>query len=132
MDDVGEDWHEGVISLPLVTMLVEDILELSVVKDIKSLDCSIHEILTELSHIIQEETYIECVLPVPCHVLNGSNDQHDEQPDHDKYPKQLGSPLRELDIVSNFPDRLRYTCLFRSTLALVGAPAALFLLFLHL
>ena len=61
MDDVGEDWHEGVISLPLVTMLVEDILELSVVKDIKSLDCSIHEILTELSHIIQEETYI-CLL----------------------------------------------------------------------
>jgi hypothetical protein len=53
MDDIGEDWHESVISLPLVTMLVDDILELSVVKDIKSFDRSIHEILTELSHIIQ-------------------------------------------------------------------------------
>ena len=83
MDDIGKDWHESVISLPLVTVLVDDILELSVVKDIKSLDSSIHEILTELSHIIQERTYVECVLPVPCHVLNGSNDQHDEEPDHD-------------------------------------------------
>ena len=71
------------IGLPLVTMLVDDILELSVVKYIKSLDRSIHEILTELSHIILEETYLECVLPVPCHVLNGSNYQHDEQPHHD-------------------------------------------------
>jgi len=112
IDDVGEDWHEGVISLPLVTMLVDDILELGVVKDIKSLNCSIHEILTELSHISLEETYIECVLPVPCHVLNRSDDQHDEQPDHDEYPKQLGGPLRELDIFSDFPDCLRYTCLF--------------------
>lgn len=112
MDDVGEDWHKGVISLPLVTMLVDDILELGVVKYIKSLDRSIHEIFTELSHIILEGTYIEGVLPVPCHVLNGSNDQHDEQPDYDKYPKKLGSPLRELDIVSHFPDSLRYTWLF--------------------
>jgi len=77
MDDVREDWHEGVISLPLVTMLVDDILELSVIKDIKSLNSSIHEIHTELSHIILEETYVEGVLPIPCHVLNGSNDQHD-------------------------------------------------------
>jgi hypothetical protein len=77
IDDVREDWHEGVISLPLVTMLVDDILELSVIKDIKSLNSSIHEILTELSHIILEETYVEGVLPVPSHVLNGSNDQHD-------------------------------------------------------
>ena len=54
MDDIGEDWHEGMISLPLVTMLIDDILELSVVKDIKSLNSSIHEILTVLSHIILE------------------------------------------------------------------------------
>ncbi len=110
MDDIGEDWHEGVISFPLVTMLVDDILELSVVKDIKSLNSSIHEILTELFHIILERrTYIEGVLPVPCHVLNGSYDQHDEQPDHYEYPKQLSGPLRELDVVSDFPDSLRYT-----------------------
>ena len=119
MDDIGEDWHESVISLPLVTMLVDDILELSVVKDIKSFDRSIHEILSELSHIIQEGTYIEGVLPIPCHVLNGSNDQHDEESDHDEYPKQLGGPLRELDIVSDFPDSLRYTGPLRSTLSLV-------------
>ena len=54
MDDIGEDWHEGVIRLPLVTVLVDDILELSVVKDIKSLNRFVHEILTELSGIIIE------------------------------------------------------------------------------
>ena len=79
LNDIWKDWHKGVIGLPLVTMLVDDILELSVVKDIKSFDRFIHEILTELSHIIQVGSYIEGVLPVPCHVLNGSNDEHDEE-----------------------------------------------------
>ena len=115
MDDVGEDWHEGVIGLPLVTVLVDDILELSVVKDIKSLNRFVHEILTELSRIIIGRTYIEGVLPVPCQVLNGCNDQHHEYPHHDEYPKQLDGPLRELDIVSDFPDSLRYTSLLLSS-----------------
>lgn len=74
IDYIGEEWHKGMISLPLITMLVNDILELGVVKDIKSLDRSVHEILTELFHIIHEWTYIEGVLPIPCHILNWSND----------------------------------------------------------
>jgi len=38
MNDIREDWHKCMICLPLITMLIDNIFKLCVIKHVKRLD----------------------------------------------------------------------------------------------